>query len=137
MSDPVQTFPKVQAPMPFTVQRWRPKPFTDPELDLATKTIFDNVYGLEATSTQAVTALQGSKTSSGAITVTGSMKGVASGLSTLSNVVVSIDSGSTPTNMIVTATPSTITAGTFDIYCWVSSAPASSPALVRWLAWGT
>ena len=137
MSNPVQTFPTIQTPQPFIQQRWRPKPFADPEQDLATKTIFDNVYGLEATATQAVKALQGSKTSSGAISVTGSMKGVATGLSTLSNVVVSIDNGSTPTNMIVTATPSTITAGTFDIYCWISSALATTPMLIRWIAWGT
>jgi hypothetical protein len=134
-TDPVQKFPSVQAPQPFTQQRWRPKPFQDPELDLSTKTLYDNVYGLEATATQAVKALQGSKISSGAIAVTGNMKGVATGLGTLSNIVVSIDAGSTPTNMIVTATPSTITAGTFDVYVWNSSSPAN--AVVRWLAWGT
>jgi hypothetical protein len=138
MSDPVQKFPSIQQPQPFTQQRWRPRPFSDPELDLSTKTLYDNVYGLEATSTQAVKALQGSKTSSGAITVTGSVKGVATGLSTLSNVVVSIDNGSTPINMTATATPSTITPGTFDVYIWQASlAAATSPLLIRWIAWGT
>ena len=145
MSDPKQIYPTRQAPLPFTSSIWRPPVvLKDPELDLAVKTSYDHIAGLQATSTQAVTALLGSRVSSGAIAVTGSMKGVATGLSTLSNVIVSIDSGATPTNMTCSATPSTITPGSFDVYVYaptstVDNTPILSATVVtvRWHAWGT
>jgi hypothetical protein len=127
-----------------TVSVWRPAPFKDPELDLAIKSAYDNISGLQASSLQAIEALQGSKMSTGAISVTGSMKGVATGLSTLSNVVAGIDTGSTPTNMTTSVTPSSQTPGTFDIYVFSPTSTsdntptlASGAAIVRWHAWGT
>ena len=145
MSDPIQTRPAIQAPTPFKVQRWRPAPIlTDQNLDLAIKTAFDNTSNLESTSPQSPVALHGSQISSGALSVTGLLKAVATGLGTVSNVVAGIDNGSAATNMWVTATPNTVTPGTFDIYVWKPTASgdttptkATSPVTVRWLAWGT
>lgn len=145
MSDPVQTFPSVQAPKPFGVQRWRPAVITsDQNLDLAIKTAFDNTSNLESTSPQAPVALHGSQISSGALTVTGALKGVASGLGTLSNVVATVDNGSSAMNLWVSATPNAITPGTFDIYVWKPTSTsdntptkATSPVTIRWVAWGT
>jgi hypothetical protein len=144
MSNPVQSIPTVQTPSTAQAQRWRPSPLPDPEIDLAVKTIYDNCYGLEQTSAQLQSSLRGSRMSAGAISVTGSLKGIATGLSTLSNVIVSIDNGSTATNFVVTATPSTTVAGAFDCYVWMPTAagntapiPATSAAVVRWHAWGS
>ena len=127
-----------------TVTLWRPAPFKDPELDLAMKSAYDNISGLQASAVQSVGALQGSRMSTGALSVKGSVKGVATGLSTLSNVVASIDSGSSPTNMTVSATPSPNSPGTFDIYVFAPTSTsnntpilASASMLVRWHAWGT
>jgi hypothetical protein len=127
-----------------TVTLWRPAPFKDPELDLAIKSAYDNISGLQASAVQSVGALHGSKMSTGAISVVGSVKGVATGLSTLSNVVASIDSGATPTNMTPSATPSQNSPGTFDLYVFAPTSTANntpilatSAALVRWHAWGT
>lgn len=127
-----------------TVTLWRPAPIADPNIDLAVKEAYDNISGLQASAVQSVSALQGSRMSSGALTVTGSMKGVATGLSTLSNVVAGIDTGSSPTNMTVSATPSHNQPGTFDVYVFAPTSTsnntpilATSAAVVRWHAWGT
>lgn len=145
-TNPAQSFPQVQSPAKFTFTGWRPYPFKDPDIDLAMKTIFDSTYGLKATAVTAVSALQGSKMSSGAITVPagGSMKAIASGLGTLSNIIASIDNGSTPTNMTVSATPNTVTPGTFDLFVFQPTSSsvntpvlATTPVLIRWHAWGT
>jgi hypothetical protein len=127
-----------------TVTLWRPAPFKDPELDLAIKSAYDNISGLQASAVQAVGALQGSRMSTGALRVTGGVKGVATGLSTLSNVVASLDSGSSPTNMTLSATPSQNSPGTFDVYVFAPTSTsnntpilASASMLVRWHAWGT
>lgn len=123
---------------------WRPAPMKDPELDLALDTIYKSTANLQASAVQAVDALQGSRMSTGAIPVKGSMKGVATGLSTLSNVVASVDSGATPTNMTLSATPSPNSPGTFDIYVFAPTSTgnntpilAANAVLVRWHAWGT
>jgi hypothetical protein len=128
----------------YTGSIWRPAPFADPELDLAVKTAYDHISGLQATKVQSPATLQGSSVSAGAATVTGSLKGVATGLSTVSTVVASLDTGTTPTNMTVSATPSTIAPGSIDIYVYAPSATnnntpilAASALKVRWHAWGT
>lgn len=147
MSNPTQIFPSVQTPTASENRpsdRWRPGPHPDPDTDLALKTAYDSIYGLEHRSAQTPEPLNGSTMSCGAITVTGQLKGVATGLSTLSNVIVSIDAGAAPTNLTVTATPSTTVPGTFDVYVWKpTSASVNTPILntvptvVRWHAWGT
>lgn len=137
--------------MTTTPIRWRPGPFEGipgdidrSQLDTAFKAIFDHSYGLEQQATLTPKALNGSATAAGSLKVTGSVKAVASGLSTLSNIVVSIDSGGQPSNITVTANPSAHTAGAFDIQVWQPTSSgnntpvaASAPVTVRWHAWGT
>lgn len=145
MTAPNQIFPPNQTPNPFNVQRWRPAPIlSDQNLDLAIKTAFDNTSNLESTSPQSPVALHGSQISSGAVVVTGVMKGVATGLGTLSNVVGSVDTGGTPNSFTWSVTPSTSTPGTFDVYIFqptsssiTTPVQSSSPVTFRWLAWGT
>jgi len=149
MSDPLQQFPSLQTPTSQTYldQPWRPGVIGRPEdheLDLAVKTAYDRLDSLRDTTTQVPDALKGSRTSSGALTVTGAVKGVATGLGTVSNVVASVDNGASPHSYTVSATPSSISMGAFDLYVWkpTSSAnmtpiAATAPVLVRWIAWGT
>jgi hypothetical protein len=146
-SSPAQIFPLAQQssnPANRPGDRWRPGPFQDPEIDLAIKTSFDNVYGLEHTSTQTPDSINGSSVSSGALSVTGSVKAVATGLSTLSNIIVSIDSAGVPHNLTVSATPSVSIPGTFDVAVFKPTAAGNNtpilntvPTVVRWHAWGT
>lgn len=125
-------------------QLWRPGVFADPDLDLAIKTAYDHIAGLEATSTQTPDSLIGSSISTGSVSVTGSMNAVATGLDTVSNVVAGVDNGSTPHNFTVSATPSSTVPGSFDVYVFAPTATnnntpqlASSAVLIRWHAWGT
>lgn len=142
---PAQIAPRVQlAASDFPTQRYRPGPLADAEADLGMKTAYDRVDTLERTRPSVPDGLNGSKLSSGALQVTGLVKGVATGLSTLSNVIVSIDAGATPTNLTVTATPSATVPGTFDVYVWKPTSSGNNtpilntvPATVRWHAWGT
>lgn len=145
MSDPAQIVPRVQTPIrDFPIQRYRPGPAADVEADLGMKTAYDRVDTLERTRPSMPDLLHGSQMSSGAIQVTGTLKGVAAGLSTLSNVIVSIDNGLTPHNQWVSATPSATQPGTFDVAVFKpTSASVNTPILetvpvtVRWHAWGT
>lgn len=148
MSGPSQIIPPVQTPPSATDlarnRRWYPKKFDDDELDLAIKTAYTSLAGLEHKTPQTIDALDGSSVSHGALAVLGSAKAVATGLRTLSNIVVSIDNGATPTNIIVTATPSTTVAGAFDVFCWQPTAAgntaptvATASVNIRWHAWGT
>lgn len=125
-------------------QRWRPAPFSDPELDLALKTAYDNQFALEHSSTQTPSHLNGSSIANGTSKVTGSLKGIATGLDTVSNVIVSIDSNGAPSNLTVTARPSPNTPGAIDIWVWKPTAAndntpiaATLAIVVRWHAWGT
>ena len=122
--------------MSTSTKRWYPGPFEGmgdidkSQLDTALKTIFQHSYALEQSF------------ASGSLKVKGHVKAVASGLNTLSDIVVSIDSGSAPSNQWVTATPSA-TPGAFDVYVWQptsagSTVPIASTVatLVRWHAKG-
>lgn len=108
------------------------------------KTIYDRVDTIEDTGLGFPPTLNGSHMSSGAIAVTGTLKGVATGLRTLSNVIVSIDNGLVPHNRWVSATPSATVPGAFDVAVFKpTSASVNTPVLetvpvtVRWHAWGT
>lgn len=127
-----------------TAPRWRPAPFQDVELDLAMKTAFDNTDSLEKTSAQMPSTLHGSSIANGTSKVTGSLKGIATGLSTVSNVIVSIDSAGAPSNLTVTARPSPNMPGGIDIFVWMPTSAANNTpiaativAVIRWHAWGT
>lgn len=145
MSNPAQIIPHVQAaPSKVPLRRYRPGPHPDQEIDLGMKTIYDRVDTIEDTGLGFPPTLNGSHMSSGAIAVTGTLKGVATGLRTLSNVIVSIDNGLVPHNRWVSATPSATVPGAFDVAVFKpTSAAVNTPILetvpvtVRWHAWGT
>lgn len=143
--------PLIQGVRSTPPKRWRPGPFEGQpgeldrsQLDTALKAIYDHAYSLEQSSVQAV--VEGTKMASGALIVPagGKLKAVATGLQTLSNVVVSVDAGANATNKTVSATPSTTAAGAFDVYVYQPTSPtstvpvlATSPTIVRWHAYGT
>ena len=116
-------------------QRWFPTPTGNAETDLAFQTILQQLYGLES---QAVTgATNGSALASGSTPVTGSENAVATGLATVTNVVVSIDNSATAFFEVVSARPST-TPGAIDIFVWATGPVASTTQrTVRWAAIGT
>lgn len=96
-----------------TEKRWRPSPFLDRQLDLAMRTLFDQVYTLDDNTVQGVT--KGIRVTSGVELVTGSKKGIATGLTTVSNVQVSLRSA-TALNEWVTF--DIRTGGVLDLYVW-------------------
>lgn len=150
---PVPKLPTVQLSKVTFPKRWRPGPFDGQlgdidrsQLDAALKAIYDHSYGLEESSLQVVDTQSNSRMATGAVIVPtgGVLKAVATGLSTVSNVVVSEDSGSTPSARKVTATLSTTKPGAIDIYVWqptsssvTTPVAATVPVTVRWHAWGT
>lgn len=78
----------------------------------------------------------------GSQSVTGSLKGVVTGLKSVAQVVVSIDNGSTALNEWATATLSA-TSGAIDIYVWKPTAAGDTTPIasttartVRWFAQG-
>ena len=129
-------------------QRWYPPSFAtaktvDPvDIDVALLTAFQNIYGLEQAAVAG--AVNGMAMASGSATVTGVQKGIATGLLTVANVVVSIDNGATAFNEWVSASPSIPVKGAVDIYVWAPTAAgnvtpiaSTTPRLVRWIATGT
>ena len=115
--------------------RWFPPPFSDPTLELTITTILQQLYGLEA---QAIAGVgNGQALASGQATVTGSENAVATGLKTVTNVIVGIDGGAAAFFEIASGQPST-TPGAIDLFVWQSGPAASTtPRLVRWIAIGT
>lgn len=80
----------------------------------------------------------------GAETVTGSKTGIASGLSSVSRVIASIDNGAVATNLTVTARVTPTDASKIDLYVWKPTAAgdttpiaATSPVSVHWWVSGT
>lgn len=129
-----------------TTKRYRPAVYKDPQLDLDLKTIFDQVYSLDDSALQAVDNVKDDSDqalASGVSKITGSQNGIATGLSTVTNVTVSLDSGGTPLNEWVTGNPNSRQAGKIDIQVWKPTASndttpiASTTArTVRWFAFG-
>jgi hypothetical protein len=91
--------------------------------------------------------LNNSATAGGVVSVTGSKLAIATGLVTVTNVVVSIDSGTVAHNFWPSARPSAVTAnviGCVDIFVWKPTGAGSTvpvagttPVNVRWIALGT
>lgn len=81
---------------------------------------------------------------SGTVTVTGSKLGIATGLTTVTRVVASLDAANgTPTNFTVAAQPSQGTKGAVDIYVFMPTSAsvttaiaATTAAVVHWWATG-
>lgn len=127
-------------------QRYRPGVFADPNLDLAMKTIYDQVYSLNDAALLAVDEVDAANDqalASGVTTVTGVQNGIATGLATVTNVVVSLDSGGSPLNEWVTANPNARQAGKIDIQVSKPTASGNNTPIasttartVRWMAFG-
>lgn len=110
-------------------------PLHNVDLDTALKAAFDNIAGVQQQSVQG--AVAGSASASGVVTVTGSQKGIATGLATVTNVVASMVDA-TGVFEIVTASPTPNAAGRIDIYVWKAASTASTTARqVHWQASGT
>lgn len=124
-------------------KRFRPKAFSDPELDIAFKVAYDQLYTLNDSAVLSV-GVNNSGLASGVAKVTGSQNGIATGLATVTNVVVSLDSGGSPLNEWVNGNPTTRQAGKIDIQVWKPTAAGNNTPIasttertVRWLAFGT
>lgn len=119
-----------------TTNRYRPKKFADPELDIALKTIFDIHYTLDDQAIIGVVT-RNQALASGSTMVTGSQNSVVTGLATVGNVIASIDSEGNPLNEFVSVRPTPRGKGLIDISVWtVAAAPSVTPRLIRWFAIG-
>jgi hypothetical protein len=143
--------PRIQTPVATKTQPWRPGPFQGQpgeldrsQLDQVIKTTFDQIYTLQQNAAGTVT--QGASIASGAVLVPagGVLKAIATGLRTVSNVVVSVDAGTVATNLWVSATPSATVPGAFDIFVWQPTSSgnntptaATGATTIRWHAYGT
>lgn len=126
---------------PTIPNRWQPPPQSDPNLDISMKTIYQQLYGLEAQSVQGV--VNGMAVASGQTPMTGSQKGIATGLATVSNVVAT-QLGDTPSNIWFTTQPSPSGGGKIDIFAWMPTSSGNNtpiantnPVSVNWIAFGT
>ena len=132
---------------PTTSDNWYPHPHPDPNMDLALKTAYDLIYSQRNSTPQLATSqlinFPGAVQAWGATIVTGSLKGVATGLSTVSNCLGVVDNGATASNLWLSVTPSAKT-GAIDIFVWQPTSSsvttpiaAKSAVVVRWMAMGT
>lgn len=124
------------------LKRYRPGKFADPELDIAIKTAYDQIYTVGDQSIAGVQNNQG--LASGVTTVTGSQNGIATGLATVTNIVASIDSEGVALNEWVNPRPTPNAPGLIDLYVWKPTAAgdntpiaSTTPRLVRWIAIGS
>ena len=99
---------------------------------------------LDGTAIKAPTLGGGFAVNSGSLTVTGSATGISSGLSQVTQVVASIDNGSTPTNFWATSRINPTDSSTFDVFVWKPTAAgnttpiaATTPVVIRWWVTGT
>lgn len=144
--------------------RWRPPSFLKPDskdadtwanIDLAHRNAYDQIYTVQDTlnlqantstgtvTTQAVLGTgNGTRMASGSASVTGSKSGIATGLTTVTQVVATIDNGAVGLNEWVST--SLGTPGTINIAVWkptannnVTPIASTTARVVRWIAIGT
>lgn len=95
------------------------------ELDRSLPRLFDAHSALSGQAIKAPAINGGFGVQSGTVTVTGSKLGIATGLTTVNQVVASINSN-VATNFTVTAQPSVTVKGAVDIYVWQPTSAAST-----------
>lgn len=118
------------------ISQWRPAPFKDSELDIAMRNIYDGHYRLQHTSLN--TLVNGETIARGIVNVTGSLKALATGLSQVTNVNVSLDSGTAGVPELVSARPTPNKAGFIDIFVLqTSGSPSVTKREVHWQVTGT
>jgi hypothetical protein len=112
------------------------------ELDRSLPRLYDAHSALSGQAIKAPAINGGFSVQSGTVTVTGSKLGIVTGLTTVNQVVASINSN-VATNITVTAQPSVTVKGGIDIYCWMPTSSsvttpiaATSPVLIHWWSSG-
>ena len=128
--------------MANTIKRYRPSSYPDPQLNLDMKTAYDQLSSL---SDSAVFALESNQAlASGSTTVTGTQNRIDTGLGSVANVTVSLDTGGSPVNEWPTATPTPNANGLINIAVYKPTAAgnntpiaSTTPRLVRWFAFGS
>jgi len=113
------------------------------ELDRYIGRIYDSHASLNSTAVKAPAFGSGFAVQSGSLSVKGSKTGIATGLSTVSHAVASVDNGATASAYTVSCRPSPTVTGGIDIYVWQPTAAgnttptaATSAVTVHWWATG-
>jgi len=113
------------------------------ELDRFFKYIYSSHGSLSSTAVKAPAFGSGFAVQSGSLSVKGSKTGIATGLSTVSHAVASVDNGATASAYTVSCRPSPTVTGGIDVYVWQPTAAgdttptaATSAVTVHWWATG-
>lgn len=116
-------------------QRWVPPPVTDPIIDLAIKTIYENHYQLQQTALN--TLVNNETIARGQANVTGSLLRLVTGLTAVTSVTVSLDSGTAGVAEIATGRISPHRPGSIDIFVNQTNGSASvTQRSVHWQVTG-
>ena len=123
-------------------RRWRPGSLEhiDKELDLGMRVIFDALATLENKGLSSPTS--GFQIVTGTTTVTGSVLGIVTGLSSVARVIASIESGDA-VNEWVTARQTPDTDGSIDLFVWKPTASGDNTPIasttareIPWVSFG-
>lgn len=121
-------------------RRWRPGSFEDKNLDISMRVIFDALTELEDKGLSSPTS--GFQVVSGTTTVTGSVLGIVTGLSSVARVIASIEGGDA-VNEWVTARQTPDTDGSVDLFVWKPTGVADTTPIasttareIAWIAFG-
>lgn len=123
-------------------RRWRigSMEHIDKDLDLGLRVIFDTLANLGDKGLSSPTS--GFQVVTGTTTVTGSVLGIVTGLSSVARVIASIESGDA-INEWVTARETPDTDGSIDLFSWKPTAsgdntpiPSTTPREIAWIAFG-
>ncbi len=114
------------------------------ELDRSLPRLYDAHASLDGVAIKAPAFGAGFCVDTGSATVTGSKLAIQTRLTTVQQVVASIDNGATATNTTVTARVTPANASQIDLFCWMPTAAgnttpiaSTTSVVVRWWASGT
>lgn len=114
------------------------------EMDRALPRLYDAHASLDGTAIKAPAFGTGFCVDTGNLTVTGSKLAIQTRLTTVEQVVASIDNGANATNTTVTASITPANHSQIDIYCWMPTAAgdttpiaSTNPVAVHWWVSGT
>ena len=114
------------------------------ELDRALPRLYDAHASLDGTAIKAPAFGGGFVVDTGSVTITGSKLAIQTRLTTVEQVVASVDNGAVASNSWVTATITPDNKSQINLYVWVPTAAgnttpiaSAAPTVVRWWASGT
>ena len=114
------------------------------ELDRALPRLYDAHASLDSTAIKAPQFGTGFVVDTGHATVTGALTGIQTRLTTVEQVVASVDNGAVASNSWVTATITPANKSQISLYVWMPTAvgdttpiASTTPTVVRWWASGT